>query len=1344
MEDPQGHIINDGSEPVSLYTKSRIGSLSIDQYAEICHAIDSIGATDDTDRALIVASMVSQRFKIANQSGVLVDDSTVGGAKTSMDILLRDTSNGSLTEDEVDMRLNYSPENTSTLLAIGKIRNDVLAEFDAEKAIEDGGSMRIINNMAWFQRAYGAVELIKEVLVAGKKGVYNSTWQYFREKQEWLSARKSIKKLKALSPDSFSVSQRSPLIETQALLPYMDRIAEKLERNMSQIRHKRSEDVMVGSQEQQALQALHKEQRGVFDSAIAGVDEILANLEKVGLMSYFDIFSQSESANAPDLEERMFLEFSDSYNEERVRGLKKKLVYTHRDRILAFLNEMHKVCVFVSPTGSGKTRILPVLLADQSDSHCVVMTVPQIKAARDAAHSVGAFMNAGVEKRSGYITGKDQSLVSTRNSVTYCTTGVLNAVAKNNPAFNGITHILVDEIDNGGKDVELLLKNLEHAFTFRSDLRVFLVSATADAESILNVFPDAAILKLSQDNGVPRQNTTVVTMQDLSTIMNVDDNDSTFAPGITRDWKGLSRNWVLDESKISGIVRDLFSSQENARTAFWHRIFGYTPKGVLIFIPKISLVENLCRTLRGGVASEHDLKVFPVPLHGKMTPAAQEIVVSHDIVIVSRAYANLHALYLSLQEMDYTDWPSLASEYRTMSTLYRMLNSLSEDNVQGNLRRSRDSEISKRHLNFVKESAAQKVKLVLSHVLTPESVRILGESVVPTGTLSEITASIEEAVSDVLPQEEVTAFESKFPHSGSLFTVVQNLITPTKKEHLSPMYPDYASTPRDAVSASVEEQYKMTRSNGMRVSDILDAFSNDLGVPHDFVKGMNEIVLMRRDVPSTPRDDVLAVIKNDILGDNKDTYMTVSKVIVSTSIAETSLTIDNLEVVIDTGVRAKQIFTEFLNSTSLRVVPSTLDIRKQRMGRVGRQTGKRAMYIEAYHANLKAMMPENDRGTSPLDSVSPSSILLTLLDGLPVCEEGRLTSATVGGIGRSLNAVNRSRQEIYEVLSTMMYPPTRPVFELGVKELDENWMTCDGVLCPVSKLCTLLFIEPQDARAIIIGGLMGCVTPMIIAATLSSQENLFLHAKRLGSTPVHPYPEAMAFSAFPSCDALVVYDLFFNIKTAGNGVNKQGIRAYKEVVEKYRSVVETVLGPEYMQDTNSANQAVVCAACSVAYGKNIFVSVASHKSSGKTQRMVYRLLDKSRRAVYPPVWSPQSIVRTEKSGYYLGSTGYRYTETRCSAHCVFDVNPLLALVGTTEYTVSPGKISTGDVVIHVNNGPSFVMSAVNYGVVLELQKLFRRVVSSIGVLSVNDIYPRFDGLSKLMGEIVCTIRPTVE
>lgn len=145
--------------------------------------------------------------------------------------------------------------------------------------------------------------------------------------------------------------------------------------------------------------------------------------------------------------------------------------------------------VLSAPPGSGKTTLLPLALMDAPwlRGKKILLLEPRRVAARAAARRMAALLGEKPGQRVGYqVRGERQVGANTRIEVV--TEGLLTRRLQADPELPGVGLLIFDEFHERSLDVDLALAlALQARETLRPDLRLLVMSATLDAEALLQL-----------------------------------------------------------------------------------------------------------------------------------------------------------------------------------------------------------------------------------------------------------------------------------------------------------------------------------------------------------------------------------------------------------------------------------------------------------------------------------------------------------------------------------------------------------------------------------------------------------------------------------------------------------------------------------------------------------------------------------------------------------------------------------------------------------------------------------------------------------------------------------------
>ena len=255
-------------------------------------------------------------------------------------------------------------------------------------------------------------------------------------------------------------------------------------------------------------------------------------------------------------------------------------VYAQKDKILSEL-ENNQVVVVESPTGSGKTTQLPIILreAGYGDSGIIGVTQPR----RIATVSVSEFMSNHFEERERNIVAykmrfEDTTDIFTRLKI--MTDGILLQELKADKLLSKYSVIMVDEAHERSLNIDFILGLLKNILEVRQDLKVIISSATINGEIFSQYFDDAPIVHIE---------TRVFPIQTIYVNL----------PSENRD-----ENMLL---KIGDIVANEVRKKDNG--------------DILVFLPGERAIKECVTLLQGSKLSR---KLFIIPLYGRLSKEEQE------------------------------------------------------------------------------------------------------------------------------------------------------------------------------------------------------------------------------------------------------------------------------------------------------------------------------------------------------------------------------------------------------------------------------------------------------------------------------------------------------------------------------------------------------------------------------------------------------------------------------------------------------------------------------------------------------------------------------------------------
>lgn len=171
-------------------------------------------------------------------------------------------------------------------------------------------------------------------------------------------------------------------------------------------------------------------------------------------------------------------------------------VYQQKDKILEALKN-NQVIVVESPTGSGKTTQLPIILEEAGYAEHGIIGVTQPR--RIAVLSVSDFIGRqlGPEKKSlvGFkMRFEDRTTGATKIKI--MTDGILLQEMKLDPYLSKYDVLMVDEAHERSLNIDFILGLLKNVLEVRPTFKVIVSSATINAEVFSEYFGECPVVKI--------------------------------------------------------------------------------------------------------------------------------------------------------------------------------------------------------------------------------------------------------------------------------------------------------------------------------------------------------------------------------------------------------------------------------------------------------------------------------------------------------------------------------------------------------------------------------------------------------------------------------------------------------------------------------------------------------------------------------------------------------------------------------------------------------------------------------------------------------------------------------
>lgn len=171
-------------------------------------------------------------------------------------------------------------------------------------------------------------------------------------------------------------------------------------------------------------------------------------------------------------------------------------VYTHRKKILSILKK-NQVVVIESPTGSGKTTQLPIILYKDGYTRRGKLGITQPR--RIAVLSVSHYIKQTISERNRGLVGYKMRFEDATTPATHIkvmTDGILLQEIKGDPLLSQYKTIIIDEAHERSLTIDFILGLLKRALTIRKDLKVLISSATINTKIFSRYFDNCPIISI--------------------------------------------------------------------------------------------------------------------------------------------------------------------------------------------------------------------------------------------------------------------------------------------------------------------------------------------------------------------------------------------------------------------------------------------------------------------------------------------------------------------------------------------------------------------------------------------------------------------------------------------------------------------------------------------------------------------------------------------------------------------------------------------------------------------------------------------------------------------------------
>ncbi|XP_063065850.1 3'-5' RNA helicase YTHDC2 [Engraulis encrasicolus] len=183
-----------------------------------------------------------------------------------------------------------------------------------------------------------------------------------------------------------------------------------------------------------------------------------------------------------------------------LEGFRRSLpVYERQEEIVNIIKE-NRVVLVLGETGSGKTTQIPQFLLDDCNRNgipCrIFCTQPRRLAAIAVAERVAAERGESIGQTIGYQI-RLESRVSPKTLLTFCTSGVLlRTLMAGDATLSTVTHVIVDEVHERDGLSDFLLTKLRELLSKMPTLRLILSSAALDTQLFTRYFTTCPVIHI--------------------------------------------------------------------------------------------------------------------------------------------------------------------------------------------------------------------------------------------------------------------------------------------------------------------------------------------------------------------------------------------------------------------------------------------------------------------------------------------------------------------------------------------------------------------------------------------------------------------------------------------------------------------------------------------------------------------------------------------------------------------------------------------------------------------------------------------------------------------------------
>jgi len=292
-------------------------------------------------------------------------------------------------------------------------------------------------------------------------------------------------------------------------------------------------------------------------------------------------------------------------------------VYRNQEKILSML-EKNQALVVESPTGSGKTTQLPVILHEALYAQKGIIGVTQPR--RIAAVSVSEFIARQTETRIPGLIGYKMRFADQTNHETkikIMTDGILLQEMKLDPWLSKYSVLVVDEAHERSLNIDFILGLLKRTLESRKDFKVIISSATINAEIFSEYFGNCPIVKIEAQ----RFPVTLV----YDPVERIRNDESGNKNDERKEERREGRGYGIRNSQKGGRFKPNFDAEEIILTkieAITTRFIDEKREGdILVFLSGEKMIKDCMNKLTFCSVGKN---LHIIPLYGRLGKEEQE------------------------------------------------------------------------------------------------------------------------------------------------------------------------------------------------------------------------------------------------------------------------------------------------------------------------------------------------------------------------------------------------------------------------------------------------------------------------------------------------------------------------------------------------------------------------------------------------------------------------------------------------------------------------------------------------------------------------------------------------